>query len=159
MWSMPSACSRARPVLTATTVATLAIGIGGTSAMFSVANGAAAASAAGARARIALVRVFGASDVAALGITSYPNLQDVADRARSFDGMTIHQQTFVAYGLGDETTNAAVELVSGSYFRTFGVATPLGRVAGAGRRSHRRAARRRDQRWLVAPPVRGGSRP
>ena len=116
----------ARPVLTATTVATLAVGIGGASAMFAVANGLLLRPLPVPDAD-RLVRVFGASDIAALGITSYPNLQDVADRARSFDGMTIHQQTFAAYGLGDETLSAAVELVSGGYFRTFGVATPLGR--------------------------------
>ena len=106
----------ARPVLTATTVATLAVGIGGASAMFAVANGLLLRPLPVPDAD-RLVRVFGASDVAALGITSYPNLQDVADRARSFDGMTIHQQTFAAYGLGDETLSAAVELVSGGYFR------------------------------------------
>jgi len=116
----------ARPVLTATTVATLAVGIGGASAMFAVANGLLLRPLPVPDAD-RLVRVFGASDVAALGITSYPNLQDVADRARSFDGMTIHQQTFAAYGPGDETLSAAIELVSGGYFSTFGVATPLGR--------------------------------
>ena len=117
----------ARPVLTATTVATLAIGIGGTSAIFPVANGLLLRPLPVPEPQ-RVVRVFGASDVAALGITSYPNLQDVADRARSFDGMTIHQQTFAAYGLEEATANAAVELVSGSYFRTLGVATPLGRA-------------------------------
>ena len=116
-----------RPVLTATTVATLAIGIGGTSTMFAVADSLLLRPLPVPDAD-RLVRVFGASDINALGITSYPNLQDVADRARSFSAMTIHQQTFAAYGLGDETTNAAVELVSGSYFPTFRVATTLGRA-------------------------------
>ncbi len=104
-----------RPVLTATTVATLAVGIGGTSTMFAVANSLLLRPLPVPEAD-RLVRVFGASDVAELGITSYSNLQDAADRARSFAAMTIHQQTFAAYGLGDDTTNAAVELVSGSLF-------------------------------------------
>ncbi len=116
-----------RPVLTATTVATLAVGIGGTSTMFAVADSLLLRPLPVPEAA-RLVRVFGASDIAELGITSYPNLQDVADRARSFAAMTIHQQTFAAYGLGDDTTNAAVELVSGSYFPTFQVATTLGRA-------------------------------
>ena len=119
-----------RPVLTFTTVATLAMGIGGTSALFAVANSLLLRPLPVPDAG-RLVRVFGASDIAALGITSYANLQDVADRARSFTAMTIHQQTFAAYGLGDDTTNAAVELVSGRYFETFRVAVPLGRVLTA----------------------------
>lgn len=116
----------ARPVLTCATILTLTLGIGGTSAMFTVAN------------TLLLrplpvpdadrvVRVFGSDDTRTLGITSYANLQDVADRARSFAGMAEHQQTFAAYGLGEDTTNAAVELVSGSYFATLGVEAAQGR--------------------------------
>jgi putative ABC transport system permease protein len=116
-----------RPVLTATTVATLAIGIGGTSAMFAVADGLLLRPLPVPDAD-RLVRVFGASDIASLGITSFANLVDVADRARSFAALTIHQQTIAAYGLGDDTTNAAVELVSGGYFTTFQVAPGLGRA-------------------------------
>ena len=138
-----------RPVLTATTVATLAVGIGGTSTMFAVADSLLLRPLPVPEAA-RLVRVFGASDIAELGITSYPNLQDVADRARSFAAMTIHQQTFAAYGLGDDTTNAAVELVSGSYFPTFQVATTLGRALTPEGRSARRGARRGGERPLVA---------
>ncbi|MEP7116011.1 MAG: ABC transporter permease [Acidobacteriota bacterium] len=120
-----------RPVLTLTTVATLAIGIGGTSAMFSFANGLLLRPPPVPE-PATLVRVFGASDTEALGITSFANLHDLADRATSFAALTIHQQTFVAYGLGDDTTNVAVELVSGTYFPTFRVAATLGRALNAG---------------------------
>ena len=115
-----------RPGLTATTVLTLAIGVGGVSALFSVASSLLLRPLPVPEAS-RLVRLFGASDVQALGITSYANLRDVADRAHSFTALTIHQQTYAAFGLGDDTTNNAVELVSGNYFQTFKVEVALGR--------------------------------
>lgn len=115
-----------RPGLTLTTVLTLALGIGGTTALFSVASALLLRPLPVPDAD-RLVRVFGASDIQALGITSYANLQDVADRARSFAGMAIHQQTYAAFGLGDDSTNNAVELVSGRYFSTLGVDVAMGR--------------------------------
>lgn len=117
----------ARPVLTGTTILTLALGIGGTSAMFSIASSVLL------RPMPVpepdrLVRVFGTTEARALGIASYPNLQDVADRARAFSTLAIHQQTFAAYGLGEATLSVAAELVSGTYFDTFGITPVLGRA-------------------------------
>ena len=117
----------ARPVLTATTVLTLALGIGGTSAMFSIASAVLLRPLPVPEAA-RLVRIFGTTEARPLGITSYPNLKDVADRARSFERVAIHQQTVAAYGLGEETASAATELVDGGYFAVFGVMPPLGRA-------------------------------
>ena len=121
----------ARPVLTATTVLTLALGIGGTSAMFSIASAVLLRPLPVPEAA-RLVRIFGTTEARPLGITSYPNLKDVADRARSFERVAIHQQTVAAYGLGEETASAATELVSGGYFAVFGVMPPLGRAIADG---------------------------
>jgi len=70
----------ARPVLTATTVLTLALGIGGTSAMFSIASAVLLRPLPVPDAD-RLVRIFGTTEARTLGIVSYPNLKDVADRA------------------------------------------------------------------------------
>lgn len=119
-----------RPVLTATTVVTLALGIGGATAMFSIAS-ALLLRPLPVPEPDRVVRVFGTTEDRTLGIASYPNLRDLADRARSFAGFAIHQQAFAAYGLGEETTAAAVELVSGSYFDTFAVPAARGRTIAA----------------------------
>lgn len=137
-----------RPGLTATTVLTLAIGIGGTSALFSVASSLLLRPLPVPEPN-RLVRVFGATDAQTLGITSYANLEDLADRARSFVGMTIHQQTYAAFGLGDDTTNDPVELVSGSYFSTLGIDVALGRplTADDDRTGAERVAVASDRFW------------
>jgi hypothetical protein len=118
-----------RPILTATTVLTLALGIGGATAMFSIAS-ALLLRPLPVPAPERLVRMFGTTEPRVLGIASYPNLRDVGDRARSFSAFAIHQQAFAAYGLGEDTVPAATELVSGAYFATFGVAPRLGRAIG-----------------------------
>ena len=119
-----------RPVLTATTVLTLAIGIGGISALVALANGLLLGPLP-VRDPGSVVRVFGAEEETPFGITSFSNLRDLADRARTLQSLTIHQQTFAAFGLGDETVNVAVELASGNYFQTFGVNAAVGRTSGA----------------------------
>lgn len=116
----------ARPVLTCTTILTLALGIGGTSAMFSIASGLLLRPLPVPEPH-RLMRVFGGSAERPLGITSYPNLRDLAARARSFGAVAIHQQTFAAYGLGQDTVSAATELVSAGYFDTFAAAPARGR--------------------------------
>jgi predicted permease len=116
-----------RPVLTATTIVTLALGIGGTSAMFSIASAVLLRPLPVPDAG-RLVRIFGTTEARALGIASYPNLKDLADRAGSFAAVTIHQQAFAAEGLAEATTTTATELVSGEYFTVYGVAAARGRM-------------------------------
>ncbi|MGE0811704.1 MAG: ADOP family duplicated permease [Vicinamibacterales bacterium] len=126
-----------RPILAATTVLTLAIGIGGTTTL--VALSAALLRPLPWPDADRVVRVFETGGDNAFGVASFPNLDDVARRARSLDALAIHQQTFVGYGLGDDTITAAVELVSGPYFRMVRIPVAMGRPLSDG--DDREAAR------------------
>jgi predicted permease len=116
-----------RPALTIVTVLTLAIGVGGNTAIFSIVNAALLRPLAVPEPE-RLVRVFGATDTQAYDVLAYPNAIDFASRATTLRSLAIHQQTFVASGLGDATESAVVELVTGNYFSTFAVTAALGRV-------------------------------
>ncbi|MBI4477145.1 MAG: ABC transporter permease [Acidobacteria bacterium] len=116
-----------RPALTAVTILMLAIGVGSNTAIFSLVNAALLRPLPVPNSE-RLVRLFGATDVRAFDVISYPNAVDFVSRSRTLHSLAIHQQTFVASGLGDATETAAIELVSGNYFSTFGVPAALGRV-------------------------------
>jgi predicted permease len=118
-----------RPVLTAVAVATLAIGVGGTTAIFSFVNGLLIRPLPVAEAH-RVVRVFGATDERTFDVLSYPNAVDFGARSTTLASLAIHQQTFVATGLGEGTESAALELVSGNYFATLGLPAAVGRVIG-----------------------------
>jgi predicted permease len=115
-----------RPTLTLVTVLTLALGLGGSSAIFALVNSLVLRPLPVDHPE-ELVRVFGQQDARPYDVSSYPNLSDLAARSRAFAALAIHQQTTSAYGLGDATEPATVELVSGNYFSTLGVRTPIGR--------------------------------
>jgi predicted permease len=115
-----------RPALTLVTILTLGIGVGGNTATFSVVN-ALLLRPLPVPEPERLVRVFGATDQRPFDVMSYPNALDFGARAKTLASLAIHQQTFVAAGLGDALDTAAVELVSGNYFSTFRVAPALGR--------------------------------
>jgi predicted permease len=121
--------ARRRPALTLLTVFTLAVGIGGTSAIFSFANQLLLRPLPVAHAD-RLVRVFGTQGGRPYEVSSYANLSDLAAQVAEFEALAIHQQTSSAYGLGDDTETAAVELVSGNYFAMLGVTAARGRVIG-----------------------------
>jgi predicted permease len=116
-----------RPALTLITILTLAIGVGGNAAIFSVVN-ALLLRPLPVPEPDRLVRVFGANEEHPFDVLSYPNAHDFGARATTLRSLAMHQQTFVAYGLGDATETAAVELVSGNYFQTFGILPVLGRA-------------------------------
>ena len=116
-----------RPALAVVTIVTLAIGVGGNTAVFSVVNGLLIRPLPVPEAE-RLVRVFGATEELSFDVFSYPNAFDLGARATTLASLAIHNQTFVSSGLGDATETAAVELVSGNYFATFGVAPAIGRA-------------------------------
>ena len=116
-----------RPALSLVTIATLAIGVGGNTTVFSVVNGLLLRPLPVPEAH-RVVRVFGATDERSFDVLSYPNARDLGDRATTLQSLAIHNQTFASSGLGEATETAAVELVSGNYFTTFGVAPALGRA-------------------------------
>jgi predicted permease len=119
-----------RPALTIVTILTLALGVGGSSAIVALVNGLFLRPLPGDRPD-QLVRIFGVEDGQPFNVASYPNLSDLAARSQTLQSTAIHQQTTSAFGLGDETQTADIELVSGSYFSMFGVNAALGRVLGA----------------------------
>ena len=116
-----------RPALSLVTILTLALGVGGNTAVFSVVNALLLRPLPVPDAD-RLVRVFGATAERRFDVLSYPNAVELGEHARSLESLAIHQQTFVASGLGDDTETAAIELVSGNYFSTFKVSPLLGRA-------------------------------
>lgn len=119
-----------RPALTVVTILTLALGIGGNSAIFTLVNGLFLRPLPVERPG-ELVRLFGMRDGRTFDVSSFPNLSDVAARAQTLSAAAIHQQTPSAFGLGDATQTADVELVSGNYFSMLGVGAAAGRVLTA----------------------------
>jgi predicted permease len=116
-----------RPTLTGVAILTLGIGIGGTTATFSIVN-AVLLRPLPVNEPERVVRVFGATETRAFDVLSYPNAADLAARATTFSSLAIHQQAFVASGVGDAVETAAIELVSGNYFTTLQVAPAYGRA-------------------------------
>jgi predicted permease len=116
-----------RPAPTAVAICTLAVGIGGTTVTFSIVN-ALLLRPLPVNEPHRVVRVFGATETRSFDVLSYPNAADLAARATTFSSLAMHQQTFVASGLGDATETAAIELVSGNYFSTLRVVPPHGRA-------------------------------
>src|SRR5262245_32252096 len=84
------------PTLTLLTVLTLALGIGGNSAVFSLVNGLFLRPLPVENPE-RLVRVFGQQDGRPYDVSSYANLSDLATRSQAFAALTIHQQTTSAY--------------------------------------------------------------
>ncbi len=117
-----------RPALTVVTILTLAVGIGGNSAIFTLVNGLFLRPLPVERPG-EVVRVFGTRGGAGgFDVSSYANLSDIGTRSQTLAALAIHQQTESAYGLGDAAETADVELVSGNYFSMLGVGAATGRV-------------------------------
>ena len=120
---------RSDPVFTAVAVVSLALGIGATSAIFSLAD-------------ILILRPLPIPNPGAVmtvtaegseedigGFVSYPNYRDLREQARSFDGLLAYNISTLAFA---RAPNAAREmrmgmLVSDNFFDALGVAPPRGR--------------------------------
>ena len=120
-----------RPALTLVTVFTLALGIGGSSAIFTMVNSLFLRPLPVERPG-ELVRVFGGGDAQRFDVSSFANLSDLGSRSQTLSAVAIHQQTTSAFGLGDATETADVELVSGSYFPMLGIDAAHGRMISPG---------------------------
>ena len=118
-----------RPTVTLVTIFTLALGIGGNSAIFALANSLFLRPLPVER-PFELVRIFGTDGKRLFDVSSYPNLTDLAARSQTFQSAAIYQQTTSAYGLGDATETADIELVSGTYFSMLGIEMAHGRAIG-----------------------------
>jgi predicted permease len=116
---------RRSPAFTITAVLALAVGIGATTTVFSVANH-------------LVLRPVAAADPSSLarvyagrgGITPYPDFVEYRARARTFASLTAFQILPVTIRDGDVSTGVWAEEVSGDYFRTLGIAAEQGRAFG-----------------------------
>ena len=120
------------PSFTATTVLSLALGIGATTAIYSLVNQV-VLQALPVRQPERLVLIDWKGDQAANGfgswnLMSYPICRDLQLQERFFDGVLCRAATTVNLSTGGEPKPAAAEIVSGSYFSVLGVSAALGRV-------------------------------
>jgi predicted permease len=120
------------PSFTATAVLSLALGIGATTALYSLIDQIVL------RAlpvdhpeRLVLIDWIGFQYAETLGtdnLMSYPICQDLQQRKQFFDGVFCRAATTINFSTSGEPRLTAAELVSGSYFSVLGVRPALGRV-------------------------------
>ena len=118
------------PGFTAIAVASLAIGIAGNAAIFSVADALFLRPLPGITNSDRLVDVGGTRAGRALDTMSYPNYADLRDRSTVFDGLAAYRPTSEAFGLAvdDSAQQAYGTAVSDNYFQVAGVPMAAGRA-------------------------------
>ncbi|HXV87069.1 MAG TPA: ABC transporter permease [Gemmatimonadales bacterium] len=117
------------PGFTAVVVLTLALGIGGNGAVFSLINGLLLKPPSGVSRPHDLVRVY-TSDFSSgnLGTSSYPDYQALRTEVAAFQDVAAHGLRSVSVMTGDQGEMLAGELVTPSYFSTLGTVPALGRL-------------------------------
>src|ERR1700692_3911893 len=125
---------RRSPSFTLTTVLSLALGIGATTAIYSLVDQV-LLHALPVRQPGRLVLIDWKGDQVANGfgsynLMSYPICLDLQLQDRLFEGVLCRAATTVNLSTGGEHKPAAAEIVSGNYFSTLGVGPALGRVLG-----------------------------
>src|SRR6266511_3229326 len=120
------------PSFTATTVLSLALGIGATTAIYSLVDQV-ILRALPVREPERLVLIDWKGDPVANGfgswnLMSYPICRELQRRDEVFEGVLCRAATTVTLSTGGEHTPAAAEIVSGTYFPVLGVGPTLGRV-------------------------------
>ena len=118
------------PGFAAIAITSLAIGIAGNAAIFSVADALFLRPLPGISSPNRLVDVGGLRAGRALDTMSYPNLLDLRDRSTVFDGLAAYRPTADAFGLSvdDSAQQAYGTAVSDNYFQVAGVAMAAGRA-------------------------------
>jgi predicted permease len=124
------------PSFTATVVLSLALGIGATTAIYSLVDQV-LLHALPVREPGRLVLIDWKGDQVAGGfgswnLMSYPICRDLQQQDRFFEGVFCRAETTVNLATGGEPQPAAAEIVSGTYFQVLGVGPALGRVLGSG---------------------------
>jgi putative ABC transport system permease protein len=123
------------PSFTATTVLSLALGIGATTAIYSLVNQVVLqALPVHQPERLVLIDWEGDPLCCGMGtynLMSYPICRDLQLQDRFFEGALCRAATTVTLSTGGENRPAAAEIVSGSYFPVLGVGAALGRVLGS----------------------------
>jgi predicted permease len=115
------------PAFTVTAVLTLALGIGATTALFSVVNGVLLRSLPYPRAE-QLVQVWQLSDKGSQSSFSDPNFQDIAAQNRSFERLAAYMGGVVPVIGGSEPTRAEATWVTRDFFSVLGVRPIMGRA-------------------------------
>src|SRR5215475_8046677 len=123
------------PSFTATAVLSLALGIGATTALYSLIDQIVL------RAlpvdhpeRLVLIDWIGFQNAETFGtenLMSYPICQDLQEQKQFFDGVFCRAATTISFSTGGEPRLTAAELVSGTYFSALRVDPALGRLLNA----------------------------
>jgi predicted permease len=126
---------RRNPVLTITATLSLAIGIGASTTIFTVANAILLQPAAGLAEPSRLVDIGSSRGGVGFGLISYPNYLDIRQRATTLDGVYAYSRFPQAMsvggaGLGAESIFGSVVTVN--YFTVLGAVPAAGRLFGAG---------------------------
>lgn len=120
------------PLFALTAVLSLAIGIGATTAIFTVTNGLLFRAADGVADPETLVDIVRINPAAGAGVEpmSYPDLVDVRERATKLEEVFAYQLQLPAASLSidDSATAIFVSVVTSNYFRALGVRSAAGRV-------------------------------
>jgi predicted permease len=126
---------RRNPVLTITATLSLAIGLGASTTIFTVANALLLQPAAGLAEPSHLVDIGSSRGGVGLGRISYPNYLDIRQRATTLDGIYAysrfpHAMSVAGAGLSAETIFGSVVTVN--YFTVLGAVPAAGRLFGGG---------------------------
>ena len=118
------------PSLSLIAVLSLAIGIGGSAAVFSIADALLLRSLPGIADPNRLVDIGGTQNGQPLDTMSYPNFADLRDRNTVFQGVAAYRPVAEAIGFAVDGTSqqAYGRVVSGNYFDVVGVTMALGRA-------------------------------
>jgi predicted permease len=126
---------RRSPSFTATAVISLALGIGATTAIYSLVDQVLLhALPVREPQRLVLVDWNGLQVAGAFGsynLMSYPFCRELQGQQRFFEGVLCRAATTVNLSTGEEARPAGAEVVSGTYFTVLGVAPALGRLLSA----------------------------
>lgn len=122
---------RRSPGFVATVVATLAVGIGGTTAIFALVNGLLLRPVPGVVDPHQLAAVQASEGGGAFGVSSFADYVDLAERTRSLSSVAAFKYRTVDADAGAATEPIGGLLVTSSYFDVVGVRPLLGRFFGA----------------------------
>ena len=122
---------RRSPGFVATVVATLAVGIGGTTAIFALVNGLLLRPVPGVMDPHQLAAVQASQGGGAFGVSSFADYEDFAERTRSLSSVAAFKYRTVDADAGAATEPIGGLLVTSSYFDVVGVRPLLGRFFGA----------------------------
>ncbi len=115
------------PGFTLVAVLTLGLGIGVTTSVFSLVNALLLRPLPGVAEPERLAVMFTAEDRSSLGVNSYVDYRDFAERADAFAGLAAFKPLLMDFSDGNDTERLQGQIVSGNYFDVLGVHPAAGR--------------------------------